>query len=158
MYFTFWGKRKRLQNVNHAPCQPDRINRGRSWRVCPHFGRFVRHTPKTEQTASSQPDGATGRTGSARRPAQTIPAHSRHFWWVYISASPSIVFKAVSRRFDVLPISQYQPAHKSPLNRLKSSYTDQRIRSTFPPSLAQTAHITILVNNVQFLLLFFVQL
>ena len=46
-------------------------------------------------------------------------------------------FRPFSRLFDVPPISQHRPAHKSPLNRLKSPYTGQHINKPFQPSLIQ---------------------
>lgn len=123
---------KRASKCKPCPMYSGRDQAGKAWAVCPYSGGFVRHTSITEQKASSQPDGATGREGSARRPAQTIPAHSRQFWRVYMGFAvnrfirPFLAFLTFpkypntsqpTKAREVALKAVYRPAHTSQPSR-----------------------------------------
>lgn len=101
----------------------------------------IHQKPNKRQSQSETNTSGLYRWDQASRQSRRsrhIPGISGGFIWCFAVNR----FKAVSRRFDVLPISQYQPAHKSPLNRLKSPHTGQRINKPFPANTGTSRNIT----------------
>lgn len=135
---------KKASKCKPCPMYSGRDQAGKAWAVCPYSGGFVRHTPKTEQKASSQPDGATGREGSARRPAQTIPAHSRQFWRVYMGFAVNRFIRPFLA-FLTFPHIPIPDSPQKPVNGLKKPYTGQRTQASLPVYTGKTATITIFI-------------
>lgn len=94
------------------------------WAVLSVKAHFPDKLPVASQTAQQVRRDQQGIGG------QTIPTHSRH----YSRFSPSIVFKAVFRHFDVPQYTKYQTTHKTPLAALKTPYTANNYQHSRQPT------------------------
>ena len=112
---------------------------GRPWAVCPHFGRFVRQTPKTEQTPdSSQTEQDGGRIDPEASSTQARRSVSSLCGFIPCCLNQSFfraVFVSVSS--SPYPTHQITPSttpNRPPTQTTISPFPHQRSRpQTTPP-------------------------